>query len=101
MMWGMERSIGLWAATQLHISSATANSRLADGLDMHIFVPFIFEISHGSLILGLPYRPAIIRLPKRTVPAPNATALAKSARHSQWTAVSRSLCMALNVNHGP
>ena len=40
MMWGMERSIGLWAATQLDSSSATANSRLADGLDAGIGVSF-------------------------------------------------------------
>lgn len=39
-MWGMEGSKTLWAATQLHISSATANSRLADRLDARIGVSF-------------------------------------------------------------
>lgn len=40
MMWGMEGSKALWAATQLDSSSATANSRLADGLDASIGVSF-------------------------------------------------------------
>ena len=40
MMWGMEGSKALWAATKSDSSSATANSRLADGLDARIGVSF-------------------------------------------------------------